>query len=402
MLETLNKLFLETIKLAPEMWAYVLLGVIGLTFFITLIVGLASGEFNKVKSLMKRAIADPSKAVAVMQQMPVPIKKQYKHARLSNIEPSALVTENDCVTAPYRAAVISKLWIVTFVATVICIAIAVFVVPLAVQAQVLADLGGGEVETEAMEAAADVLALSNAVYIIPLLVAIAGGLFTFIGALIGHGALGGGKKVYAKFVDAIDGKSAGAPVQQPQQQAFAAQQEPIVDYAATAEPQPVYAESQYDAVAAEPMYESKVEDQPVIMEDQPSEEELHRRAEEALARRRAMEAEQQAQAAATARAQAAEQAQAAARAAQAKTQVPPKPQPQPQAAPQGGSSTINEVIARIEQIDREGAPRETMREVAALLQSERQKPENKTPEQQKRLNEALSKLLKAMSAASRK
>ena len=74
----------------------------------------------------------------------------------------------------------------------------------------------------------------------------------------------------------------------------------------------------------------------------------------------------------------------------------------PAAAAQSGTSSADDVIARIEKIDREGAPRETMREVATLLQKERAKPENKTPEQQKKLNEALSKLLKAMSAASRK
>ena len=88
---------------------------------------------------------------------------------------------------------------------------------------------------------------------------------------------------------------------------------------------------------------------------------------------------------------------------QAARRQQPQPQPQPQPVVQSaGPSSADEVIARIEQIDRDGAPRETMREVASLLQKERQKPENKTPEQQKKLNEALSKLLKAMSAASRK
>lgn len=56
-----------------------------------------------------------------------------------------------------------------------------------------------------------------------------------------------------------------------------------------------------------------------------------------------------------------------------------------------------DVVARIDRISREGAPLSVMREVALLLQQERAKPENKTPEQQRRLNEALSKLLKAMS-----
>jgi hypothetical protein len=39
-----------------------------------------------------------------------------------------------------------------------------------------------------------------------------------------------------------------------------------------------------------------------------------------------------------------------------------------------------------------------MLEVAKLLSAERKKPENQKPVQQKRLNDALAKLLKALSA----
>ena len=66
------------------------------------------------------------------------------------------------------------------------------------------------------------------------------------------------------------------------------------------------------------------------------------------------------------------------------------------------SASAENVIEQIEQIDRNGAPLPVMKEVAMLLQKERAKPENKTPEQQKKLNEALSKLLKAMSAANKR
>ena len=66
------------------------------------------------------------------------------------------------------------------------------------------------------------------------------------------------------------------------------------------------------------------------------------------------------------------------------------------------SASAENVIEQIEQIDRNGAPLPVMKEVAMLLQKERAKPENKTPEQQKKLNEALSKLLKAMSAANQR
>jgi len=54
-----------------------------------------------------------------------------------------------------------------------------------------------------------------------------------------------------------------------------------------------------------------------------------------------------------------------------------------------------DIIKRIDQMD-ENTPLATMQEVAVLLQEERSKPENKTPEQQRKLNEALAALLKAM------
>lgn len=76
------------------------------------------------------------------------------------------------------------------------------------------------------------------------------------------------------------------------------------------------------------------------------------------------------------------------------------PQPAAPAAPYAEVRPVvpeEDVVARIDRISREGAPLSVMREVALLLQQERAKPENKTPEQQRRLNEALSKLLKAMS-----
>lgn len=83
--------------------------------------------------------------------------------------------------------------------------------------------------------------------------------------------------------------------------------------------------------------------------------------------------------------------------------VAPQPavtQPAAPAAPYAEVRPVvpeEDVVARIDRISREGAPLSVMREVALLLQQERAKPENKTPEQQRRLNEALSKLLKAMS-----
>ena len=102
MLEQLNKLFTETVKLSQDLWLYILLAVVGVAFLLTLIIGLAGGEFNKTKSLMKRVAAQPNNAVAYMKQMPPVIKKEYKRARMANVEPSAFVTEAVCRRSPPR------------------------------------------------------------------------------------------------------------------------------------------------------------------------------------------------------------------------------------------------------------------------------------------------------------
>ncbi|MDE6965336.1 MAG: hypothetical protein K2O94_00005 [Clostridiales bacterium] len=385
MLEALTKLFTETLKLSADVWLIICLAVLVVAFAVPLIAGLVAGRLKAVKTVMKSAIAHPQTAVAAMKRMPASIKAQYKNARMGNLRPSMLVTEQMCVAEPYKRSLISKVWISTLAATVVCSGIAYFSAP------------------TVLENGASALVIS------PLTVFILGGLLTAIGGIIGKCVYGGAVKTYEKFIPVLDGDQVkGAePVasQAAQQPAYsepqAAYSEPQAAYAepqtAYAEAQPVYEEqpqqvyAEPQAAYAEPQQPAYAEAQPVYEEQpqvvnvapQESDEEIRRKArEEALAQARAQQQQQQAQAAAQ---QQAAQQQAA----------------QPKAAPAGGTSA-DDVIAQIEKIDRDGAPRETMREVATLLQRERAKPENKTPEQQKKLNEALSKLLKAMSAASRK
>lgn len=421
MLEYLNKLFTETVKLSQEIWLIILLAVVGAVFLITLIVGLVAGEFNKTKSLMKRAAANPAKAVAFMKQMPPVVKKEYKRARMAGVEPSAFVTEADCVDRPFARSLVSKIWLVTLIATVVCAMIGFFVAPLAAQSAIAAENAriAAEIEAgaEGVESTLDERLLANAMYILPLLIFACGGILTLIGGIVGLGAHSGAHGVYSKFAVAIDG---GAQVEQPIEQPVQSAQDGIAfesrdDGAQAYADQPVYAEEQ-QPMYAEPQQEyvqpqaysepqqEQVYATPVQDMQSRNEEEMRRAREEAIARARAeQEAQIAAQQAAArqAAAQATAQQQFAAQQAARQQQQQPQPQPQP-VVQNAGPSSADEVIARIEQIDREGAPRETMREVASLLQKERQKPENKTPEQQKKLNEALSKLLKAMSAASRK
>lgn len=381
MLEPLYKVFTDKLSLAPDIWLYAMLALVVVAFIAALVAGLVAGEFVKTKAVMKSAVARPATALAALKKLPASVKTQYKNARMGNIKPSVLLTKQVCVDEPYKRSLVSKVWLVTLLATVFAAAMAWCLIPLSKIETGAADDIAGQIAAAAQA--------QSYMYIAPLVVLIVGGLFTVIGGIIGKAVYSGAVKLYGKFMPVIDGDQraveAGQAYSEPQNQAYAEPQsqayaEPQQQYAEPqqaydqaqpvyeqpqqtyAEPQQAYAEPQQQATYAEPA-------QPVRQE---SDEEFRRRArEEAMAQARAQQAQAQAQ-------------------AQAQTQA------RPQTA---GSSTVDDVIAQIDKIEREGAPRETMREVATLLQKERAKPENKTPERQKQLNEALSKLLKAMSGA---
>lgn len=397
MLEIFNKLFTEYIKLAPEYWAIVFLSVILLTFFITLVVSLVTGRFNEIRFMMAKAVSAPNTVVALMKKMPVSIKKQYKLARTTDKEPSAYVTEHAMVTVPFRSALINKFWLVTLVATISCTVLAYFIIPLA--ASTVKPIEGASAEE--IVRLEKTLALAG--YAIPAIVMLFGSVLTLIAGIIGKAAYSGAIKLYAKFVPVLDGdsKSRGQTQEQLQMQMpntidnlYGLGGEPV-QFDAQQQPQQ-YEETQPIFTEQQPVYDPKqdyfepVQETPITTEPpRQSDEEIRRKERE----------ERDAARKAAAQAYAAEQS--AARRAAAEQAVKARTESR-QAAASTGSTTVDDVIARIEQIDREGAPRETMREVAALLQKERAKPENKNPEQQKKLNDALSKLLKAMSAASRK
>ncbi len=380
MLETLNKLFGNQLSLSGDVWLFVMLGIVVLAFAVTLIVGLTAGMFNKIKAVMKRAVAKPEVALVALKQLPAPVKAQYKNARMGNIKPSVLVTKQLCVDEPYKRSFISKVWLVTFMATIVCALMVFFVMPLAKVSAPTGGEGDAEVAAEAM------FAVTN-MFIAPFAVLALGGLLTLIGGAIGKAVYSGAVKIYGKFIPVLDGEQRtsgdSAPAYssaetQPAQPYVEPQQtyaEPQQEQNFAAEPQQAYAEPQQTYAEPQQAYAQPIVE-PVVQE---SEEEQRRRArEEALAQMRAQQAQAQAQT----------------------RQTPPQQQQQAFAQqPVSDSASVDDVIARIDKIEREGASRETMREVASLLQKERAKPENKTPERQRRLNEALSKLLKAMSGA---
>lgn len=392
MLKSLYKLFNEQLGLTADYWLYVFIGVVALSFIIALVLGLTTGKFKATTSAMKTAVAHPDKVVAAMKHMPQSIKTEYKNARLGNLKPSMLVTEDVCVNQPYKHSFASKIWLVTLIATLICAALAFVVSPIAALPEGAKNaMAGISLLEEGAEGGEPVIEdftwLVSAQFTSAAIVLILGAILTLVGGIVGNAVHGGAVKLYEKFAPVMDGDGS-AQAHQSYSEPQSVYSEPQATYA---EPQAVFGEPQQEyeqpQTVVEPQqgYEqpqsvvapesNSYDEPPVVTEPQESDEEIRRKAREEALRQ----------------ARAAQQAQAQQQAQQAR----------PAAAQQdtAGGSSVDEVIAEINRISEHGATREAMREVATRLQRERAKPENSSPETKKRLNEALSKLLKAMSSA---
>ena len=401
MLDILKKLFSEQIALSSDLWAAVLIIVTVAAFAVPLLLGLLTGSFKSIKSLMGGAVRNPSAALDKIKKMPSSVKTLYKNARIANIKPSSIVTEDVCVERPYRRSLLSKVWLITLVATLVCSSLAATVIPVAKFPE------GAELLVSSAEGA----------FYAGTVILLLGGLLTLVGGIIGMVAHGSAIKTYEKFALLIDGDTqAAAPqqtAQQPQQaaQPSYAQQQAQQAYAEP-EAQPVYAEATAEATAeaytaepynaepynaeqynAEPVQDDFGDGQPYAQPVQDDFESTN----EPYAQPRQDDFGGGQTYARPVRDDFGPTNEPVTPPSQPEPQPQPQPQAQQQAAPSTGSASVDEVIAKIDQIDREGGTREAMREVAAQLQKERAKPENRTPELQRKLNEALSKLLKAMS-----
>lgn len=375
-------------KFAPKLggffWTIPAAAVLLIAFVVGLVLSFG-GDLGKFKKAAKAAIATPTAAnfQTTAKEMPIAVRKQYKEVKQTGKKPSDVISLDACVYTPYQVSGAARF-------PSLMTAFGMFAILLEFAFVLMG--------------ATQLLAFA----VIILLAVI----FRIIAGVVSRVALGSGVKTYNAYVEALDKNlkvepHAGEYVQTaPGQEAtvvepmnamggdipFASADEPIrpvvQDYAETVVQTPVY-----DDTFGEPERIEVEEDdsEPIVMA-QPTESEAEIRARaraEAMARARAEQA-QRAQAA-----QAARQAQAQNARQQAQAQTA-------QAASNdagGMSAGAEEVIARIDKITQEGAPLSTMKEVALQLQKERAKPENKTPDRQKQLNDALSKLLKAMSGA---
>ena len=351
------------------------LGIVALVFIIGIICSLG-GDLGKFKKVARKVAGNPTLAVcnATAKQLPVRVRKQYKTAKQPGAQPADVITPDACVYAPFRESAAARFPGAVMAAGILAIFLSFF--------------------------AALYLKDAEKAGYIPCLIVTAGVMVLRLAAgLISTAIMKSGVKAYNKYTETLNkvlpsgGSQAAEQAEAPAEPQAAAQTE----YANTFDaPTHITVELADDESAAQPVEPepqtvyAQPEPQPVVAE-QPAENEAEARAKaraEAMARMRA------------------EQAAAQAAAAQRARQEQPEPQPaaaqpEPQPAAQSGSSA-DDVIARIEKIKQEGGSIAQMKEVALLLQKERAKPENKTPEQQRRLNEALASLLKAMSSATRK
>lgn len=355
------------------------LGIVVLVFIIGLVCALG-GELSQFKKVAKKVAGNPTLSVcnATAKQLPTRVRKQYKTVKQTGAKPDDVITPDACVYAPFRESAAARFPGAVMAAGILSIFLSFF-------------------------AALHLKDAAKAGYV-PCLIVTAGVMVLRLAAgLISTAIMKSGVKAYSKYTETLNKVLAGGGSQAAEQAESQPEPQPAAQAAyantfdapthitvelADDEPQ---AAAQTVYAQAEPI-EAQPEPQPVVAE-QSAENEAEARAKaraEAMARMRAEQAA--AQAAAAQRAQQAQPAQ---------PQAAAQPQAEPQPATQSGSSA-DEVIARIEKIKQEGGSIAQMKEVALLLQKERAKPENKTPEQQRKLNEALASLLKAMSSATKK
>ena len=373
------------------------LGIVAVVFVLGVVFALG-GDLGKFKKVAKKVIKEPTlnNCNATAKELPIRARKQYKTVKQTGCKPDDAITPDACVYAPFKESATAHMPGAVMAAGILAILFSFFAAPFV------------------KESAAGNL---NIVYVLPAVVTAGVMIFRLAAGLVSSAILKSGMKAYNGYVGVL-GKvlsGGGAAAHEAGNDCAPAYEhstgEPRAYDATFDAPERITVElaEEENEVKAEPVTETVAEAETVVMAE-PVEDEAAQKARaraEAMAAARAEQAAAQAAAAQAAQAaaqKAAEQAaaQAAAHATAAQAQ-PVHSNPAPaQAATSAATSSADEVIARIETIKREGAPITAMKEVALALQKERAKPENKTPEMQRKLNEALAALLKAMSSANKK
>lgn len=434
--------------ISADIWLYISIGLIAVVFIALLIVIIIAGDVNKFKkaaNIVTSAHGDPKAANQSAKKMPIKVTKLYKRVKVTGEKPGDVIGIDAAVNAPYQTSLAPKFALIMTLVSVFAALLAaacVYVSSYKATADAIA-AGNFDNLADPMEQALTAAATA----------AIAGFVLTVCALIVSALFYKGAVKKYDAYISALDAMSkdggfenvsldegntspAAEPVQKSAQKPVKEKKakqpdfevaEPVSEPAAVnSYPAGNYREAQvfepsvqnfsysvprnnvvledtneaYEAPKAVRVEEAPVIVTPVIIPVAPAaapvvtpvitpaaEPAVSRPAPNAdpaqsYPRTTAAELRARAEAAREMRAQKAAEAAAA--------------------EPQGVSGSADEVIKKIEKASAEGAPLSTMKEIALQLQQERAKPENKTPETQKKLSDAQVLLIKAMSSAMRR
>ena len=333
-------------KLNADTVLYVFLGLLVIVFVALVLLG--GGEFSRIKrgesKLIKKLRGKNDGADMIksdMEKMPDRIKKSYEKAGELNVFPATVMTVENCVLTPYSACILRSLCVVTLIVTAVLDALL---------------LSYGSVVFEGKTA-----------YVAVAVLTLAGTVLAVIGAVIARLSLKNAIKTHEKFLETLDSKAGVL-------------KETAVPVAAGDNGFSPASVIDFDTVTAPETEEERAEEENKVVMTDFSEDDTEEESVEVF---------------------------------EPTVETEPVPELTAEETEEEDEPIVfnsgspvdpeyEDVLTRVEKISRDGATVEEMKEVAALLERERMKPENRTPEGKRKLDEAFASLLRSVTRASQK
>ena len=167
--------------ISADVWTFIALGLVGVTFIAIVVTMFVAGDVNKFKKAAKILIMapDPKTANLSAKKMPVKVTKLYKRVKVTGEKPGDVIGIDACINTPYNMSVASKFWIIVLIVSVFCAIMAA---------------GGAYIYAGALAASAVAFTVVGA----------AGLLFTVLAAVLGTVFYKGAVKVYDQYITALD------------------------------------------------------------------------------------------------------------------------------------------------------------------------------------------------------
>ncbi len=340
-------------KLNEETVLYIFLGMLAVIF--VLLCFTSGGEFSRIKrkesKLLKTVRGSKDRADAVKAEigkMPDRIKKAYEKAEELNVFPATVMTVEYCVLTPFSACLLKSLCTVTLTVTAVLDAL-------------LLSYGNAVWDTKSTNAAFAVLTLAGVVLAV-------------VGEIIVRLSIKNAIKTHEKLMELLDEKAG----------VLSETALPVIGGEGEFSPASVI---DFDTVTAPETQEELEEDEhKMVMTDLPAEESNEKTVEVIQP---TVEFEPKAE-----------------EPEKIEDEEDNEEEYDEPAVPFGMHDKpvepeYEDVITRVERIGRTGATADEMKEVLALLNAERLKPENRTPEGKRRLDEAFASLLRSVNRATK-